>query len=158
MNTDKKGKKLKYAISEYFAAVSPPVPMKLKFVREENNLFIFHIKFVPGTTERKIRNHLENAQQTLGLQFFQLHREGMDLFLVVSEQKKFDNRLLGILTSPSLETFTKNMVIPFPIGFNVMRRPVIVDLIAYKNWFVGGGGNSGKTTSLQSLIAMARRQ
>jgi DNA segregation ATPase FtsK/SpoIIIE-like protein len=152
MNANKKGEKYERRIAEYFAAPVVNVPMKLKFVRVIGDLFIFHIKFVPGTTESKIRNHLENAQQTLRLQLFQLHRENMDLFLVVSECKEFNNYLLGILTSPSYQMFTKDMVIPFPVGFNVMRRPVIVDLVAYKNWFLGGGNSSGKTTSLQSLI------
>jgi len=153
MNFDKQGEKLERRLTEYYATISTPVPMKLKFVRAIGNLFIIRIKFVAGTTERKILNSLGDAQQTLRLQLLQLHREGMDLFFIASEHNTFDNRLFGILTSPLYPEYTKDMEIPFPMGFNPMRRPVIVDLALHYRWLIGGEGTSGKTTSLKCLIA-----
>ena len=151
MDVKKRAKKYKRQILKYYDEVK--VKMDLDFVRAIGNLFIFRIVFVPGTTEDKIRHFLEAVQQTLDLELCQLHLEGKRPFLVVSECNTFDNRLLGILTSPSYAEHIKDMQIPYPIGFNVLRKPIIVDLTTYYNWLLGGAGGSGKTTNMQGLAA-----
>lgn len=151
MSVKKQAKKYIRKILEYYAAVK--LEMELDFVRVVGDLFIFQIGFIPGTTESKIRQYLGDVQQALELELLQLHREGRELFFVVSEYNTFDNRLLGILTSPSYAEYIKDMEIPYPIGFNVMRRPVIVDLVLHLSWLLGGAGFSGKTTGLQCLAA-----
>jgi S-DNA-T family DNA segregation ATPase FtsK/SpoIIIE len=153
MDVKQTAKIYKRKIREYYAAVSPAVPMKLSFVRAVGDLFVFLIKFVPGTTESKLRKNLGDIQQTLGLRLFQLHREDMDFFFVVSKHNTFDNRLLGILTSPSYPEHIKDMAIPYPIGFDVMRKPIIADLVLYFSWLLGGASGSGKTTGIRSLVA-----
>lgn len=150
MNINKQAKKYKRKILEYYAGVN--LKMKLDFVRATDDLFIFQIEFVPGTTESKIRQYLGDVKQTLKLQLFQLYRESRELFFVASEHNTFDNRLLGILTSPSYTEHIKDMKIPYPIGFNTIRRPVIVDLVLYLSWLLGGAGFAGKTTGLQCLL------
>ena len=150
MNIKKQAKKYKRKILNYYAEVN--LPLELDFVRAIGDLFIFCIEFVPGTTEDKIRKYLNDVQQTVELQLFQLYREGKNLFIIASESNTFDNRLLGILLSPSYSEYTKNMAIPYSIGFDAMRRPVIIDLVTYCNWLLGGAGFSGKTTNMQSLV------
>ena len=153
MNANKKGKKYERRIAEYFAAPAVNIPMKLKFVQAIGNLYFIKIKFIPGTTENKIRRCLGDARQALRLQLLQLHSEDMDIFFVASDDNTFDNRLFGILTSPSYGEYTKDILIPFPIGFDVMLRPHIVDLVLYYNWLLGGAGGSGKTNGIQCFIA-----
>lgn len=153
MDVKKRAKKYKNKILEYFADPIVNVPMKLNFVGAIGTLFIFKIKFVPGTSESKIKKHLGVARRSFKLELFQLHRDGYDLLFIASEYADFDNRLLGILTSPAYPEVTKGMAVPYPIGFNVMRRPIIIDLIVYGHWLIGGGNLSGKTTGFQALIA-----
>jgi|GEM_PF-611779 len=153
MKANKQGKKYEQRIAEYFAAPCVNVPMKLKFTRAIGSLYFIKIKFVPGTAESKIRRHLEDARQVLRLQLLQVHPEGMDLFFVASEDNVFDNRLFGILTSPFYPEYTKDMAIPFPVGFNAMRTPIIVDLAQYFSCLLAEEGGSGKTTNLQCLVA-----
>lgn len=150
MDSKKKAMKYEHKIEEYYSAVN--VPLKLAFVRTSNDLLVFKVKFVPGTTEDKIRQYLGDAKQALKLQLFQLHREGLELFFVTSEQESFDNRLMRILTSQVYTEYTKDMVTPYPIGFDVLRRPVIVDLVSYTHWLLGGSPKSGKTVGVQCLI------
>ena len=150
MNVKKQAKRYMRQILEYYAAVK--LPLELDFAGMVGDLFIFQIDSEPGATEDKIRNYLEDVQQKLYFDLFQLHREGRELFFAVSEDNNFDNRVLGILTSPSYAEYVKEMKVPYPIGFNVMRRPVIVDLALYNNWLLGGAGFSGKTTGMQSWI------
>ncbi|MCL1995097.1 MAG: FtsK/SpoIIIE domain-containing protein [Defluviitaleaceae bacterium] len=150
MKTKKQAKKFIRQILEFYAAVN--IEIALDFVHASDGLFVLQIGFMPGTTEKKIRQYLGDVQQALGLELFQLHRERMNLFFVVAEHNIFDNRLLGILTSPSYAEHTKNMVIPYAIGFNVMRRPVVVDLATYVHWLLGGSSASGKTVGVKCLV------
>jgi S-DNA-T family DNA segregation ATPase FtsK/SpoIIIE len=152
MNINKSAKKIKRQILEYYTAVN--LNMELDFVHTVGDLLVFQIKFKPGATEDKIRNYLKDVQQTVGLQLFQLHRVGMQLFFVASEHNIFDNRLLGVLTSPLYAEYLKlnNVQIPYVIGFDVMRKPVIVDLLLYHYWLLGGAGFTGKTVGMRSFI------
>jgi S-DNA-T family DNA segregation ATPase FtsK/SpoIIIE len=149
MGTKKQAEKYKKQIIDHYKDI---VPLELKFVSVTDNLFVFRIEFILGTAEDKIRKNLSDVGQALKFPLFQLHREDSELFLVASKCKDFDNRLLGILTSPVYEEHTKDMAIPYPIGFDVMRRPILVDLVVYKHFLIGGASNSGKTIGLRSLI------
>jgi hypothetical protein len=124
--------------------------MELDFDRAVGDLLIFTIGFMPGTTENKIRQYLSDVQQALELELFQLYREGRELFFVASESNVFDNRLLGVLTSPSCPEYlvANGIQVPYIIGFNVLRRPIIVDLVSHPYWLLGGAGYSGKTTNI----------
>lgn len=151
MIVKKQAKKYKRQILEYYDAV--PAKIELDFYRVVDDLFIFQIDPMPGTTEDKIRKYLRELKRTLGLQLFQLHSdESGELFFVLSEHNSFDNRLLGILTSPSYPAYTKDMTTPYAIGFNVMRRPVVVDLVTHIHWLLGGSSSSGKTVGVECLI------
>jgi DNA segregation ATPase FtsK/SpoIIIE-like protein len=143
--------KYKRKLRKYYAAVN--IPIIISFFCGMGDVLVYKIDFLAGASEKRLMESLKAAQQTLKLPLFQLHREAMELFFVVSENNNFDNRLLGIITSPVYNDTTKDMEVPFPIGFNAMRRPVLVDLVKYYNWLLGGSGGSGKTTSLQGMIA-----
>jgi len=151
MNLTKQAKKIIRKILNYCTAIN--LKMELDFVQAVGDLFIIQVELAPGTTESKVRNILGDVQQSLGLQLLELYKQGMELFFVVSEYNTFDNRSLGILTSPSYPEHTKGMKLPVPLGFNVLRKPIIVDLVSYYNWLIAGAGGSGKTTALQNLIA-----
>ena len=150
MNVKKRAKKYKRQITNYYGEVK--LPLELDFIRAVGDLFIFQVEFVPGTTEDKIRASLKDVQQTLDLELFQLHREGRDLFIVVSECNTYDNRLLRILASPVYPEYIKDMQVPYPIGYNIMRQPVVVDLVTYIHWLMGGSSASGKTIGVTCLI------
>ena len=150
MYSNKQIKKFKNKILEYYAEVR--VPFRLEFVHEKGNLLTYRIKFVAGTTEDRIRHYLKDVAQMLKVELFQLHRVGMDLFLVIAKDKMIDNSLLRIITNPQYAEHTKDMQVPYPIGFNVMGRPVIVDLVKYIHWLLGGSSNSGKTVGVKCLI------
>jgi len=152
MNNEKLVKKYKHQILEYYAASKVNVPFKLDYIKSDGNLFIYKIKYVPGTTENGIRKYLDEVRQTLDLQLFQLHRDNSGLYFVAVKQKAFDNRLMLVLKNPHYQEHTKNMQIPFTVGFNVLGHPVIVDLATYVHWLIGGEGKSGKTVNIQSLI------
>jgi len=150
MYSKKQINKYKRKSLEYYAKVG--VPMNLDFIRVIDNLIIYQIEFLPGTTESKIRQYLKDASLMLKVQLFQLHREGMDLFLVVAKEKMINNSLLRIITNPRYKEYTKDMRIPYSIGYNVLGRPVIVDLVEYIHWLFGGSSNSGKTVGVKCLI------
>jgi len=150
MYTNNQIKKYKRKSLEFYTKVC--VPLELDFVRQKGSLLIYRIKFVAGTTEDRIRRYLKDVAQMLKVQLFQLHRVGRDLFLVISKDKMIDNRLLRILANPKYAEHTKDMRIPYPIGFDVMGRPVIVDLPEYIHWLLGGSSNSGKTSGVKCLL------
>jgi len=142
--------KYKRKCLKYYTKVG--VPMGLEFIRQSGNLLIYRIKHMAGTTEDRIRHYLKDVAQMLKVQLFQLHREGMDLFLVIAKDKMIDNRLLRIVANPKYADHTKDMQIPFVIGFDVMGRPVIVDLPEYIHWLLGGSSNSGKTIGVKCFV------
>ena len=146
MNIKKRAKKYKRQIMNYYGEVK--LPLELDFIRTAGDLFVFQVEFMPGTTEDKIRASLKDVQQALDLGLFQLHREGRDLFIVVSECNTYDNRLLRILTSPFYPKYIKDMQVPYPIGYNLMRQPVVVDLVTYIHWLMGGSSASAKQLAL----------
>ncbi|MCL2203417.1 MAG: FtsK/SpoIIIE domain-containing protein [Defluviitaleaceae bacterium] len=150
MYPKKRIKKYKRRSLEYYAKVG--VPFELDFVRAKENLLIYRIKFVAGTTEGRIRQYLRDVAQMLKVQLFQLHRTGRDLFLIVAKDKMLDNRLLRIIANPQYPEHTKGMRIPFVIGYGVLEQPIIVDLPEYIHWLFGGSSNSGKTVGLKCLI------
>ena len=143
-------KKKANKIIKFYKAVG--VPMDIPWYSSKGNRLMFKIKFLPGTTEKKIRFYLGDIRQALKLQLFQLHREGFKLFFVAAKEKTTDNRLLRILMHPAYKEYTKNMSVPYVIGFDVMGRPVIVDLISYIHWLLGGSSNSGKTVGLLVIL------
>jgi hypothetical protein len=115
MGINKQAKKYKHQIVEYYSVFK--VPFKLTLFRTFLGLIQFLIEFVPGTTENKLRQYLGDVRQTLQVQIFELYKEDTQLFFVISKNKIFDNRLLGILTSPSYEERIKGMTLPYSIGF-----------------------------------------
>jgi S-DNA-T family DNA segregation ATPase FtsK/SpoIIIE len=146
----KTAKRYARKIIEYYKAFN--VPLDISWYRIEGTRMVFKIKFLPGTTENKIRTHLGDIKQALELQLFQLHREGINLFFVAAEQKFTDNRLLRILTHPTYPPHTQDMLIPYPIGFDVMGKVIIVDLASLIHLLIGGSSHSGKTIGLRCLI------
>jgi hypothetical protein len=146
-------KKLKREIEGYYTDDRIKVPLKLYLCRVFGDLLVFKIKIFPGATEEKIQHHLGTVKQILKLQLFQLYKEGSELYFVVSKCRNFDNRLRGILTRPTYTEHTRGMAVPFPIGFNALRKPLIVDLVSYVHWLLGGSPKSGKTVCVQCLIA-----
>lgn len=142
--------KCKCEIEEHYTAFN--VPVELTCVHASNDLLVFKINFVPGTTEDKLRQYLGDVKQALKLQLFQMHREDAKLFFVAAKQNSFDNRLMTILTSPSYKEYTKDMKIPYSIGFNVIRHPTVVDMTEYQHLLLGGAPNSGKTVGVKSLL------
>ena len=143
-------KKYKKLIIKFYAAVK--VPLRLIFIRASLNLIIFRIQFVPGTTEKKIMQYLGDVRQALKLQLFQMYREGKNLYFVVARQKIIDNRLMRILTNPGYRRYTGAMKAPYPIGFNAIGNPVVVDMAAYIHWLLSGSSNSGKTIGVKCLL------
>jgi len=145
----KKAKRCARETIEHYRAFH--VPLKMSLDRIAGSRMIFKVKFLPGTTESKIRTHLGDVKQALGLQLFQLHREGRELFFVASEQEFTNNRLLRILTHKDYPAYTENMLIPYAVGFDVMESAVIDDIASLPHLLIGGASTSGKTVGVQCL-------
>jgi len=150
MDLDKKASKYITKIEEYYKVVN--VPMEISWHMVKGNLIILKIKFIPGTTEKKIRQYLNDVRRTLKLEFLQLHHEGNKLFFVAAKHKSTSNRLLPILKRHSYREHTKRMQTPYLIGFDVMGKPVVVDLVSYIHWLLGGSSYSGKTVGIMCML------
>jgi len=59
---------------------------------------------------------------------------------------------MRILANPTYRKIMERMSIPFPVGFDVMGKLLIVDLAELIHLLMGGSSNSGKTISLQTLM------
>ena len=150
MTSKKQAKKIKHKIVECFSAVNMGV--ELYFYSIIGDLIVFILNFALDVSENKIRKHMSEVRQRLNLKLLQTYNDGSTHFLIASKTNAIDNRLLGVLFSPSYTDRTKDMKTPYTIGFDCIRNPIIVDFVEHPHWIFGGSSKSGKTEGIKNLI------
>jgi S-DNA-T family DNA segregation ATPase FtsK/SpoIIIE len=145
MNIEKLARKVEKHLESHGAAVE---------VKEYNVIhdgwYILRLKLKRGTKERRVFDCASDIKTAFGYHLFQPFKEGLDLFIAVSERPVMVNSLKNILESQMFQEISRR--IPYAIGYKVTGGMVIADLFRLTHLLIAGSSSWGKSVALQSLI------
>lgn len=122
------------------------IPLNMK----ENKYFIFLVKLRPGTKESLVFDRAPDIKTALQLPLFEPAKEGLKIYLAVSEKKVMKNSLWQMLNS---QTFRSGkMALPIALGYDIRGKMVFDDLKEMPHVMYAGASNSGKSVGLTCLI------
>jgi len=142
--------KLVHIVTKHFLCHG--VALKLVLVKTISNSdrIIFKIKLKPGAKESMVFERARDIQTALQLPLFQPFREGLSLFLAVSENPVAENSLMRILDSHAFRS--SKMWIPVALGFDMRGGARIADLGKMPHAMYAGSTGSGKSIGLLCLL------
>jgi len=112
--------------------------------------YVFKLRPAKGHREQPIFGRSTDIQSTLGVYQFFPYKEESSLYIAVSEENCEENRLLSILQS---QRFTENDAqIALALGFDMLGRMFIVDLVELRHLIVVGPSGTGKSVALQLYV------
>lgn len=113
---------------------------------------IFCIKPKGNTREAHIRANAPDVQLKLKLPLFYVVKNNFTLYLIVSRKRVIYKHLPFALYNPSYQKNWERIQLPYLIGYDVLGRLVVNDLVKFPHLLLGGSTSSGKSVGLQALI------
>lgn len=146
----KRAKTLGKNIREYYQRLGVYIAVVKVRIIFELQKYIFKIELLPGTKVQTIFTCAADVQAALKLHLFYPFKEGIFIFIAVSEYDVKENRLLKILKSPK---FSKSeMEIPLALGYDLMGSMYIADLAKLLHLLIVGPSGTGKSVALQCIV------
>lgn len=112
----------------------------------------FKIKLKGKTRKASILAHAPEVQSRLQLSLFQVDENGIDIYIVASDQELRYSSLLDLLNDYTFNKALRKMKLPYIVGHDIIGQPLLIDLATCPHLLLGGSTNSGKTVGLQALI------
>lgn len=113
---------------------------------------IYSVELKKATLEKSLRARASDVQQRLHLSGFWVKRKDSDIVIIVSFEKIVYPHLPNILSMQEFEENSRNMSLPYVVGYDDFDELVTVDLALLPHLLVAGASNSGKTVGLRNLI------
>lgn len=113
---------------------------------------IYSVELKKATLEKSLRARASDVQQRLHLSGFWVKRKDSDIVIIVSFEKIVYPHLPSILSMQEFEENSRNMSLPYVVGYDDFDELVTVDLALLPHLLVAGASNSGKTVGLRNLI------
>lgn len=126
------------------------VKLRLHGILSDNQRLIFQIVLMPGTKVDGIFDRATDIQTALQLPLFQPFRDGVSVFLAVSQKPVSENSLWKMLTSQAFRNSKAEL--PVALGYDLMGRMVFADLEKMPHAMYAGATRSGKSIGLICLI------
>jgi len=114
--------------------------------------YCFEAKLKGNTRESHLRARAPDVQLNLKLPLFQVVRQGLTLYLIVSRDEVKYHQLPMVLESKKYRKQAKNMWLPYVIGYDAFGELIIADLDNFPHLLLGGSTGSGKSVGLQAAI------
>lgn len=111
--------------------------------------FIFRVVPMPGTKIDGVFERAADIQAALQIHLFQPFRDGVLIFLAVSQLSVRENSLRKMLTSPAFRN--SKATLPIALGYDLMGRMVFADLEKMPHAMYAGATRSGKSVGLLCL-------
>lgn len=143
-------RKLMQKIARHYSCHGIHIKLILITVVGNGERFIFQIKLKPGTKENMIFDRAPDIRTALQFPLFQPFKDGINIFLAVSEKPVTQNSLWKMLTS---QTFRNSKDwLPIALGYDMRCGMVFVDLGKMPHAMYAGSTGSGKSIGLICLI------
>lgn len=134
----------------HYASHGIKVKLQLHDILSNYQRLIFHVILMPGTKVDGIFERAADIQVALQLQLFQPFREGVSVFLAVSQKSVSENSLWKMLTSQAF--LCSKATLPVALGYDLLGRMVFADLETMPHAMYAGATRSGKSIGLICLI------
>lgn len=135
--------KLLQIIEKHYLPHGVAIKLILYEIIGENERLIFQLKLKPGAKENIIFDRAPDIRTALGLPLFQPFKDGLYIYLAVSEKSFTQNSLWKMLTSTAFHK--GNMWIPITLGYNMRGNMVFADLGKMPHALYAGATGSGKS-------------
>ena len=140
-------KKLKKKIIVHYSHHGVHINLKPFKIIGNNEIYRFKLK--PGTKEHAIFDCASDIQTALRLPLFQPYREGLNIYLAISEKPDIKNSLWNMLLSQEFRR--SNMRLPIALGYDIKCKMFFADLGKMPHALYAGSTNSGKSVGLLCL-------
>lgn len=152
MRIKKWAKRVASLIERHFSCHGIKVKLRLHSVLRECQRLVFQVIPMPGTKIGGIRERAVDVQAALQIPLFQpfKDRDGVRIFLAVSQKPVSENSLWKMLTSQAFRN--SKAAFPVALGYDLMERMVFVDLEKMPHAMYAGATRSGKSFGLICLI------
>ena len=152
MKIKKWAKRVASLVERHFSCHGIEVKLRLHSVLRECQRLVFQVIPMPGTKIGGICERAVDIQAALQIPLFQpfKDRDGVQIFLAVSQKPVSENSLWKMLTSQAFRN-TK-AALPVALGYDLMERMVFVDLEKMPHAMYAGATRSGKSFGLICLI------
>lgn len=143
-------KKRQRKIEEHYNSQGVPIKVKYVAFAQKYNRYIFRIILKPGAKESYVFERASDIKTALELPLFQPFKEGLALYLAVSEKDIRQNSLLEMLNSEEFRNSKDRL--PIALGYDLIGRMVFEDLVKMPHALYAGATNSGKSVGLTNLL------
>jgi len=116
----------------------------------QDNRYVFSVKLMPGTNEKRLRRWVGEVRRFLELEVLELNITSTEIKIIASKEPLSENSLTKILDSPQFNE--SKMEIPYAVGYDIMGEMVIVDVTEFPHLLIGGVTGSGKSSAIHSLL------
>lgn len=144
MSIEKLRKRIESCYSSY------RVKIKLVPVKIERRQIVFGIRIRKGTREKLVLDYARDVQVALGIPVFEVLRQGLTLYLMVSG-KSVKKCYLAEMFENS-EFYNKEMKLPLAIGCSKFGEMQFADLKEMPHIMYAGATNSGKSQGIRCLL------
>lgn len=143
-------KKMKRLIKMHYSRHGVNIGLSLIEITGNNERYIFQVKLKPGAKESLIFERASDIRIALQLPLFQPFKNGLKIYLAVSDKNIRKNSLWDMLNSPTFRH--TNMSLLVAMGYDMRGRMIFADLAEMPHVMYAGSTNSGKSVGLTCLI------
>lgn len=148
--SDRKANKLIEKIIKHFLKYHVAIDIPSWYYK--NNRFFFEVKMKGSTREKRIFDIAPEIRMKLKFPVFFVHKDGLDLYLIVSESEVCSLHLYDFLHLQKNRALLREMKLPYIVGRDVTGKVIVEDLAEMPHLLLGGSSNSGKSTGLRAMI------
>lgn len=150
MSTKKQAGRVASLIERHYWCHGINVRLRLHSILRDNKRLIFQVSLLPGTKVDGVFERAADIQTALQIPLFQPFRDGVLIFLAVSQEPISENSLWKMLTSQAFRS--SKAALPVALGYDLMGRMAFADLEKMPHAMYAGATRSGKSVGLICLI------
>lgn len=150
MNMKKRARKIAQWIEHHYFCHGIKVKLRLCRCLKDWQRLLFQVRLMPGTRVDGIFDRASDIKAALQIPLFQPFKDGVQIFLAVSQEPVRENSLGKMLTSQKF--YSSKAKLPLALGYDLMGRMVFADLEKMPHAMYAGATRSGKSFGLICLI------